>query len=165
MLLAVGCQESGGAAAESAEATGSARTAASSSPAVEKTREQVMSDFRFAAVGLGEQLTITPLAECTISALALSLDPMGKEEVVHIVRRLEKRGWQLEGEVSPEGGTLLSVGKWDTFVGAGPLPDELRAQASPNTSGLTLSTTGACASRPPVPSTEAPLPPTLPTTP
>ncbi|MEU6230066.1 hypothetical protein [Streptomyces sp. NPDC047042] len=52
----------------------------------------------------------------------------------------------------------------ETFVGAGPLPEQARARAGANTSGLALSATGACASRPPVPSFEPPLPPTLPGT-
>lgn len=95
--------------------------------------------------------------ECVVYATALSTDVPGKEELLCAVRRLELRGWQLDSEVSMTEGTFLKSGEWSIILGVGPVPDQVKAQASPNTGALAFSATGVC-TRSPLPS--PPLPPT-----
>ncbi len=116
----------------------------------------MLNDARFATKSFGGDLLIhkDPLKrECVIHATALSKDIPGKDELLRIVGRLELRGWQLDGEASMTEGTFLTSGKWSITMGVGPIPDEAKAQASPNTGALAFSATSACTSRTPVPST------------
>lgn len=166
--LMAGCQEGSGAVASaSPEATASARAAASpsSSATGEKTRADVVSDARFATKGFDGGLRIAkdPLKrECVVHATALSTGVPGKEELLGVVRGLELLGWHLDGEASMTEGTFLEAGEWSVTLGAGPVPDAGKAQASPNTGALAFGASGVC-SRSPLPSPPLPLP--LPPTP
>ncbi|MGW7363549.1 hypothetical protein ACWGI8_08995 [Streptomyces sp. NPDC054841] len=149
-LVLVGC---GGAATEatsqSHQASAPATATSSLPPTGKKSSEQVRSDFRHASESIGELvLPKSPAGQeaCVVYAVGFSREVLSKLELLRVVSRLQDRGWRLKGSAeSVKDGALLKHGVWDAMVEAGPVTDEVKAQAGTNRGIFMLSGFGKCA--------------------
>ncbi|MFF7542728.1 hypothetical protein ACFZCU_03690 [Streptomyces canus] len=155
-LLGTACQESSDPAAaprSRSEASATAGLAASPSPGA-KTRDEVISDFRYATKSFDLGLTVVkdPMnRECVADATAFSRTEPGEKDLLRVVNRLKERGWRLRGEVDTDGATFLESGGWETITGVGPLLGETADQHSSAAGALALSAMSTC-TKPPSPS-------------
>ena len=127
----------------------SASPTASPSPVVEKSRDQVVSDFRFASEGIGEEgLRVVNAMpgneECQVDTMALSPGVPDEASLLLAVERLQKRGWRREGVVSKEEGAYLKAGTWAAMLGVGAVPENVRALAGSNKGAFVASALGKC---------------------
>lgn len=135
-------------------AVASAPESAAAPSAAEKSRDEVLRDFRFAITGIEGSLKIVPreaLGACHVEALLLSPTVMDKSTLLRVISRLQERGWKHDGPESiittgAEVTTDLKSGIWTAFTGVTPLPEDVKAKAPSNTTGLTFSVTGHCTS-------------------
>ncbi|WP_371671942.1 hypothetical protein OG985_32595 [Streptomyces sp. NBC_00289] len=146
MLLLAGC---GG--AEEAPATSGTRRPSSAS--AEKSRTQALNDFTSATASFGGRPSLLDRGErlnaCQIDATVFSRAVPDKADFRLVVSRLQKRGWKFPG---PEGvktagkevTTDLTSGGWRGFMGVGPLPEKVKAQAAPYTGGISFSASRTC---------------------
>ena len=153
-LLATACQESSDPAA-APESRSEATAGLTASPSPEgKSRDEVISDFRYAtkAFDLGLTVIKDPMnRECVAHSTALSRTEPGEKDLLRVVSRLKERGWRLRGEVDADGGTFLESGGWEAVTGVGPLLGETADQHSSAAGALALSATSTC-TEPPSPS-------------
>ncbi|MET7737731.1 hypothetical protein ABZT02_41495 [Streptomyces sp. NPDC005402] len=156
VLLATACQESTDPAAASQSRTAASATAelsTSPSPAA-KTRDEVISDFRYATRSFDLGLTVVkdPMnRECVAHSTAFSRTEPGENDLLRVVSHLKERGWRLRGEVDAGGATFLESGGWEAVTGVGPLSGETADQHSSAAGALALSATSTC-TKPPSPS-------------
>ncbi|GAA3380846.1 hypothetical protein GCM10020367_69770 [Streptomyces sannanensis] len=144
-LLLTGCGDGDGTATPSAgQATVSATTSPSpntkASPAIEKTADQVVDDLRIAFEGIGEdhlrviedpRETADGFPPRRASGGIFTREVPRHAELLLFTDRLQKRGWKLETKVQADF-TVLSSVKWELYVGVGPVPKEVKAQAGAN---------------------------------
>jgi hypothetical protein len=155
-LLATACQENSDPAAaprSRSEASATAGLAASPSPGA-KTRDEVISDFRYATKSFDLGLTVVkdPMnRECVADSTAFSRTEPGEKDLLRVVNRLKERGWRLRGEVETDGATFLESGGWEAITGVGPLLGETADQHSSAAGALALSAMSTC-TKPPSPS-------------
>ncbi|MDT0572710.1 hypothetical protein RM704_35495 [Streptomyces sp. DSM 3412] len=114
--------------------------------------EQVLSDLRYAAKNVGEdhlrvvedpRAAAAKVPPCMATGAILTPEIPGRAELTLITHRLRTRGWKLHGALDVEL-TMLSSGKWDIMLGAGPVPEEIAAQAGDSKGGFGISVTGVC---------------------
>ncbi|WP_143663569.1 hypothetical protein [Streptomyces sp. NRRL B-24085] len=156
VLLATACQENvdpTAAPQSHSAASATAGLAASPSPAA-KTRDEVISDFRYATKSFDLGLTVVkdPMnRNCVAHSTAFSRTEPGEKDLLRVVSRLKERGWRLRGEVDADGATFLESGGWEAITGVGPLPGGTADQHSSAAGALALSATSTC-TKPPSPS-------------
>ncbi|MQS38505.1 hypothetical protein [Streptomyces katsurahamanus] len=161
-LLLAGC----GGTADSAErpSAGESSASASAKPSPkrtpsrdkaqkrEKSSEEVLSDFRAAAEGIGEEVIVHDFPKeregCQVMVSVLSRNRLGRAEVKRVGDRLQQRGWQGEGLVDGMGdelaGLITESGVWYGTLTASRLPEKAKAQAGPNEWGFLLDAIGRC---------------------
>lgn len=114
--------------------------------------EQVLSDLRYAAKNVGgdhfrvvedPRAAAAKVPPCMASGAILTPELPGRAELTLIAHRLRTRGWKIDSALEVEF-TVLSSGKWDIMLGAGPVPKEIAAQAGDSKGGFGISVTGVC---------------------
>ncbi|MGW2749183.1 hypothetical protein [Streptomyces sp. NPDC001450] len=150
MLILAGCGSS--ATTERHRSPGS--TTAPTRPA-EKTADVVLSDLRFASVGVGEarvsaarskRAASDGIPPCLVAGVILTSKVPGEAALLRFTSRLHQRGWKLDGAVDADF-TALKSGEWDAFLGAAPVPAKFKDQAGTNKGGISVSVSGRCKRR------------------
>ncbi len=156
-LLATACTASADPASAS-RSPSAVSAAASPSPAPspkEKTRDDVISDFRYATEAFDLGLTVVKdpwKRECVADSTAFSRTEPGEKDLLRVVSRLKERGWRVRGDVDADGATFLESGGWDIITGVGPIPGDIKDRVPSSASGaLALSAMSKC-TKPPSPS-------------
>ncbi|MET9427343.1 hypothetical protein [Streptomyces sp. NPDC003036] len=134
--------------------------------AEEKTRDDVVEDFRYATKDLAQDFRDGPVEpqnrHCVTNLAVLTRTAPERSDLVKVVHSLEERGWKLlmpESEIRPGDGSgiHLSSGPWRITIGGGPVPPELKGQAADNLGGIALTGNRRC--QPPSPLLQPPTKP------
>ncbi|MEU7279032.1 hypothetical protein AB0A69_09675 [Streptomyces sp. NPDC045431] len=127
-------------------------SAAASPRAAEKTRDDVVEDFRYATKGLAQDFRDGPVdprnQHCVTNLAVLTRAVPERSDLVTVVHKLQERGWKLlmpESEIRADDTAIyLNAGPWRAIMGGGPVPAELEAQAADNLGAIGLTGNGRC---------------------
>lgn len=134
------------------DASASASPAGRRSNASEKLLKQAEDDVRFATEPEGE-LSMHERREgfCIANATLPTAKPLGRAAFEATVKRLQTRGWTLDGPLDtlddPSGSMYYAVvesGEWRISLGSLPMPPEAAEEYAPNQGAVSIAISWSC---------------------